>query len=316
MATADGADHIGVTCSAGQGATLRRVNATPPSLQQELVQSLANVTPNFLSSRAALHHPAPSYSVLLGDFFSRSPPGDEQPRPGPADPYDLALWHPSSPSSVAPRARDGEFERFIMDELASMGCQDPTSYPALSIHLKLDTNRALSCLNAWRRANSINIFGHFYPRPLRDTITFRNHVVILRSNSSYARSDVYGTLSAIARLDTHVPEADRGAIWESNDIAAAVGESILLIEGLINKLDRIIMRSKLQYESTRDESNEAVGLGAAAVVPSDSDGEGGGEDGDESGDGTAAMAERIDSKARPMSPLLVPNDDGVIDLSD
>jgi hypothetical protein len=201
-----------------------------------------------------------------------------------------------------------------MDEMASMGCQDPTSYPALSIRLKLDTNRALSCLNAWRRANSINIRGRFYSKPLADIITFRNHVVILRSNSSYARNDVYSTLSAIARLDTHVPEADRGAIWDCNDLVATIGESILFIEVLIGRLDTIIMRSKLRYEDIGDGKNEARGLDAAAVVPSDE--EDGGEDGNEGRDGMAAMAEHINSEARYMSPLLVPNDDGIIDLSD
>jgi hypothetical protein len=74
----------------------------------------------FLSDtvRNSLHLPAPSYTALCESFPNLCSPDDHPSEPSPVNPYDLSLWQPSSDISVAPQARDGEFECFLLDDMA------------------------------------------------------------------------------------------------------------------------------------------------------------------------------------------------------
>lgn len=287
------------------------LNNTSPRLR--IRQALVPLMASAFSSdtiRNSLHLPAPSSSALREsspNFQSLKDLASEQ---CPVDPYDLSLWQPDSNAFVAPRARDGEFERFLLDEMARIGCQDPTAYPSLLLRLKYDTNRALSCVDAWHRADVIDIRQHFYPKPLSKLILFRNHLAILRSNSKYASYDVTGALADIFDLETFVPLTDLAIIRAGNNIVAALGESILAVEGLIARLDTIITRSRNRYTCLVEELDSADELGEAAVMPSNEEGECGKDD-------DVADVEEVDvSSVRFPSPPLTPNDDGVIYVSD
>ena len=288
-------------------------NDTPPALgiRQTLVPLMAS---GFSSDAVcnSLHLPAPSYAALRESFPDLCSPDDHPSEPSPVDPYDLSLWQPSSDISVAPRARDSEFERFLLDDMTRIRCQDPNAYPSLLLRIKYDTNRAVSCLDAWHRANSINVRQHFYPKPLSKVTLFRNNLAILRSNSKYARCDVTGALADIFDLDAPVPCTDLAVIRAGNNVVAALGETILAVESLIGRLDIVITRSRNRYASLVEESDCVSELEEAAVVSSD-DEEEYGDDNDV--DVKVESVEEVSQVQFPSLPL-VPDEYGVIYITD
>ena len=249
---------------------------------------------------------------LMASGFSSDAVDDHPSEPSPVDPYDLSLWQPSSDISVAPRARDGEFERFLLDDMTRIRCQDPNAYPSLLLRIKYDTNRAVSCLDAWHRANSINVRQHFYPKPLSKVTLFRNNLAILRSNSKYARCDVTGALADIFDLDAPVPCTDLAVIRAGNNVVAALGETILAVESLIGRLDIVITRSRNRYANLVEESDCVSELEEAAVVSSD-DEEEYGDDNDV--DVKVESVEEVSQVQFPSLPL-VPDEYGVIYITD
>ena len=186
----------------------------------------------------------------------------------------------------------------MLDEVGRMGNYDRTSYPALFARLKYDFNHAKCCCIAWQRATAINFRARFYSNPLVDLIAFRNNVAILRSNIVYSRQDVVGTLGIISRLHTYIPQSDIPIIRCNNEIVALIGENILEMEALITHLDAVITHSRDEHLHTKDQLGAAE-EGMAVVIPLD-------EEFDKEEPGPAY--------ARKLSPPLVPNEDGIIDL--
>ena len=86
------------------------------------------------------HLPTPSCSILLDNFPNPRPTLDMLSDTGPVDQYDASLWQPDCTPSIPVRARDGEFEHFILDEQGRLRNPDPTSCLALLQQLKCDTN--------------------------------------------------------------------------------------------------------------------------------------------------------------------------------
>jgi hypothetical protein len=256
-----------------------------PNLRKALVSTMYR--PIAGSYPPSIHLPAPSCSMLQEDFPERRPLTHPNSNPGPVDPHDLSLWNPGSANSVPPRPRDSEFERFILDEMGRQGIVEPNSYPAITMRIRLDANRAKSCLHAWLRAEAVDIHKQFYSKPLSKIIHFRNHVAILRSNSNFAMIDITASLNALFSLDTHVPNSDHDAIRAYNDIMVTLSELLLPMENLIDRLDIIITRSQSKYSALHSDKEGIVPV--VPVVPSD--GEEGEEDADEDEEGIRAKAE-------------------------
>ena len=125
------------------------------------------------------HIPAPSCSVLVDDFPNPRSLLNTHSDAGPVDPNHASLWLPASFISVPICAKDGEFERFILDEQGCLRNHDLMSHPALFLWLRHYTNCLKSCYAAWERAEAIDIHTHFSPHPLGELIHFWNNVALL-----------------------------------------------------------------------------------------------------------------------------------------
>ena len=276
----------------------------------------------------ARHSPAVPSPLLLDSFQNHRSFDNTDSNPGPVDPYDASLWHPESSLSVHVRARDDAFERLLFGKVNRACNLGATPYSTLFARLMYDFNRAKSCCVAWQRAKSINVRTQFYPKPLDHLITFRNNVAILRSNCSYSRQDVVTTLTSISQLDTPTPESDRPVIRASNGIIAIIGQHILDAEAFVACLDAVIIHSRDKHLSL-NESHTAEDSWVA-VIPLDNGEEWDqGQDDEEWYEYESWHQQHGDEPAEDIqedievsdvvcaaSPLLVPNENGIIVLDD
>jgi hypothetical protein len=208
---------------------------------------------------------------------------------------------------VAIRARDGEFQRFILDKDGRLGHQEPTSYPALLARLTHDVSRAKSCCFAWERAEATDIHERYASGPLVNLLDFQNNVAILRSNSNYSRRDIVGTLSGLTFLDARPSQHDTEIIRQSNAIVTVISESILAMENLITHLDATISHSCSEYQRACKASDSPLDKDLAPVVFLDGEGE-----------GEVREEGAMTGRARNLKRITLTHvpDDNIIDISD
>jgi hypothetical protein len=248
--------------------------------------------------------PPPPSSILLDNFPDPHPFDGGHSNPGPVDPFDTSIWRPESLLSVPLRARDGEFQRFILDETGRMGNPGLTSYAALFMRLKHDANRVKSCCIVWERVSSINIRTRYFSGPLSDFISFRNNVAILRSNGNYSRQDVASTLGGISHLNA-TPESDTSIIRACGTGVALITTYMLEMEAYIACLDAIITHSSDEYLLARESGTAQDDF--VPVIPLDN------ED-DQAEDGVIAEAGQSDNEGA--GEEAASDNDSVIDLCD